>query len=409
MADKVTGGAATGPHVLRRMNLAAVSKALREHTSHSARITDLVCATGLSRPAVGRALDDLRRAGLVEFTADAPAPSMGRPAQQVRFRAEAGHVAGVDIGPYKALVMVADLAGNVLASHRATMPDLPDGRRVFEAVRSALVAASAEAAVPVESLWAVTVGTPGVIDQGEILLAPSIPGWAGLPVRRMLSRWLGCPVHLDNDVNLAVLGERWRGAAPDADDLVFVQWGERIGTGILIGGKPYRGASSAAGELGFIDVMSGADRGVGHRPGEAMGSFESLVGAKAIRELAQDMGAVGEAGRDIAALFAVASEGSPTALAVLDRVAARFSRGLATLLLLLDPGLVVIGGGVSRGGDILLEPILRHLEHQTLVPTEVRLSLLGETATACGAVAHALASVESRLVAGTDAAVTRGG
>ncbi|WP_411120248.1 hypothetical protein [Streptomyces sp. 058-1L] len=103
------------------------------------------------------------------------------------------------------------------------MRGLPRGRRLFEALRSALVAASAEAALPVESLWAVTVGTPGVIDRGEILLAPSIPEWAGLPVQRMSSRWLDAPfISTTMSTSLCCASD---GAAPNADDLVFAQRG----------------------------------------------------------------------------------------------------------------------------------------------------------------------------------------
>ncbi|MFJ7493349.1 ROK family protein [Streptomyces sp. NPDC097727] len=407
----VRKAAATGPHVLRRMNVAAVLAALREGDTPTARVTDLASLTGLSRPAVTRALTELRDCGLVEFTAAAGAQQLGRPAQYARFRAESGHVAGVDIGPHKVLVVIADLAGQVLATHCAAVDRGAAGPQLFATVRAALTAAAAEAGVALSSLWAVSTGTPGIVDRerGEVLLAPSIPDWAGLPAVSLLRDWLHCPVFIDNDVNLAVLAERWRGAAAPTeagsgadsgvrtDCLVFVQWGRRIGTGIVINGRPYRGNSAAAGELGFIDLVGDPDTRPGPRPADGMGPFERLVGAEAIHRLALEAGApVGDA-HDIAPLFAAAEAGDRAAVEVVERVAARFARGLAVLLLVLDPGRVVIGGGVSRAGDTLLGPVRRHLRSHTLVPVELNASVLGERAVAMGAVRHALDVAEERV------------
>ncbi|MFB7527360.1 ROK family transcriptional regulator [Streptomyces sp. NPDC056178] len=403
--------AATGPHVLRRMNVAAVLAALREGDAPTARVTDLAALTGLSRPAVTRALGELRDCGLVEFTTAGGPQQLGRPAQYARFRAEAGHVAGVDIGPHKVLVMIADLAGRVLATHRVAVDRGTGGPRLFATVRAALTAAAAEADVPLSSLWAVSAGTPGIVDRerGEVLLAPSIPDWAGLPAASLLREWLHCPVSIENDVNLAVLAERRQGAAASSatgrgdgagtrtDCLVFVQWGRRIGTGIVIDGRPYRGNSAAAGELGFIDLMGDSGPVPGPRPADGMGPFERLVGAEAIHRLALEAGAPVGAAHDIAPLFAAAEAGDRTAVDVVEQVAARFARGLAVLLLVLDPGRVVVGGGVSRAGDTLLEPVRRHLRSRTLVPVELDASVLGERAVALGAVRHALDVAEERV------------
>ncbi|MFF1506433.1 ROK family protein [Streptomyces sp. NPDC058326] len=391
------GTAANGPHVLRQMNVAAVLTALREAESATTSVSGLATATGLSRPAVTRALGGLRDRGLVEFTSPNSSPQPGRPAQYARFRAEAGHVAGIDIGPHKVLVAIADLGGRVLTVHRATVDAGADGLRLFGTVRAALTTAVAEAGVPLSALWAVTVGTPGIVDRerGEVLLAPSIPGWAGLPAVTRLRDWLHCPVSIDNDVNLAVLAERRPEAG--AENLVFVQWGRRIGCGIIIGGRPYRGHSAAAGELGFIDLASGPDAPPGPRAPDGTGPFERLAGAAAIHRLALEAGAPAGDEDDIAPLFEAAAAGDRAATEVVERVAARFARGLAALLLVLDPDRVVIGGGVSRAGDVLLEPVRRHLRRHALVPVAVHPSALGERAVALGAVRHSLDVVEDRI------------
>ncbi|MFF4795218.1 ROK family transcriptional regulator [Streptomyces sp. NPDC001276] len=383
------------------MNFAAVLAALREAESAATSVSGLAAATGLSRPAVTRALADLRDRGLVEFTSTGNSLQPGRPAQYARFRAEAGYVAGIDIGPHKVLVAIADLAGRVLTVHCAAVDAGTDGLQMFDTVRAALTTAVVEAGVPLSRLWAVTVGTPGIVDRdrGEVLLAPSIPGWAGLPAVTRLRDWLHCPVSIDNDVNLAVLAERRRGAAADAEteSLVFVQWGRRIGCGIIINGRPYRGHSAAAGELGFIDLASDPDAPPGPRPSDGTGPFERLVGAAAIHRLALEGGAPAGDEDDIAPLFEAAAAGDQAATDVVERVAARFARGLAAMLLVLDPDRVVIGGGVSRAGDVLLEPVRRHLHLHALVPVTVHASTLGDQAVALGAVRHSLDVAEERM------------
>ncbi|QKW07543.1 ROK family transcriptional regulator [Streptomyces sp. NA04227] len=430
------GNAATGPRVMRRMNVAAVLAQLRDRAPAAARVSTLAAATGLSRPAVTRALADLRERGLVEPAQPAAAqPAVGRPAQALRFRADAGHVAGVEIGPHTVQVFVADLTGRTLAERRETVGPGITGEALHQRVESALLGALAEARIPLSRLWAVTLGTPGIVDRerSRVLLAPSIPGWSETPTVTRLRKRFGCPVHIENDVNLAVLAELWRGAAREADSLVYVQWGQRIGTSIVLNGRPYRGTSSAAGELGFVDVAthpdgevalhsetetetgsgtgtdtgsgSGSDhaptaRSAGNRAARTggLGPFEELAGAGALHRLAREAGAPTGPEGDLAPLFAAAEAGDRAALAVVDKAAARFARGLATVLFVLDPGLVVIGGGLSRAGETLIGPVRRHLERQALAPVELRISELGDRAVALGGVRQSLAAVEQRLL-----------
>ncbi|MGY0234262.1 ROK family protein, partial [Longispora urticae] len=178
-----------------------------------------------------------------------------------------------------------------------------------------------------------------------------------------------------------------------------------------IDGAPYRGAHAAAGELGFLDLGLPPNDPTG-RPAtnEGTGPFERLVGAAAIHELATAMTAGGRdrdlhaqltapGDRDITPLFTAAATGNPTAVAVVDRVAARFAQGLSALILLMDPELVVIGGGLSRAGDTLLQPLRRHLAGRTLSATALHASTLGEDAVALGAARHALDVTADRLTA----------
>jgi predicted NBD/HSP70 family sugar kinase len=393
---------ARGPHVLRRINTAAVLRAVRDISP--ARVADLMQVTGLSRPAVTRAVADLRDAGLVGDVSDSsgagPAgQAVGRPAQQVRFRAEVGHVVGVDVGSHKILAKVADLSGAVRSSRQVAITEPATGAELLRYLRATVSEVLVDADLTPADVWAVVVGAPGIVDAvtGQVVLAPSIPGWARQPVLAELRTSFDCPVLMENDINLAVQAERWRGAAAGSDSLVFVHWGARIGTGIIIDGRPYRGSGAAAGELGFADVFSpaGSPASPVFDPDTELGPFEQMVGTQAIVELAREHRVAAD---DVAAVFAAAAAGNAAALHVVDLVADRFARGLAVLLLVLDPSEVIIGGGVSRAGSTLLTAIERHLRPRVLTWPRLALSDLGGDAVALGAVRRALDDVESRLV-----------
>lgn len=412
--------AGSGPHVLRRMNAASVLSALR--AGGPSRIADLMELTDLSRPAVTRAVESLRGDGWVADVDPTVEPDpttdvagrqnrLGRPAALLRFRAEAGHVLGVDVGPHKIVAMVADLSGDVVAEHRADTRGL-DGRAVLDAIVS--VTAQASADVPETSLLAAAVGSPGLIDPGTgaVTLAPSIPGWDRIPIASALRDRLACPVTVHNDVNLAVLGERWRGDAASVDNLVFLQWGARVGTGIMINGKLHIGAAGAAGELGFLDLAStvSGPADPSAREGDSstttMGPFERQVGAAAVIDLAIAEAArsddaellalmrTAQADDDAAVLFDAARAGNKLAEQIIDTICARMAGGLAALQLILDPDLIVVGGGLSRAGEPLLSAVETHLRTRTLAPPRLALSSLGDTAVVLGAVRSALSEVD---------------
>jgi predicted NBD/HSP70 family sugar kinase len=408
--------AATGPQVLRQINERAVLDCLRH--AASMRLSDLIAATGLSRPAVTRAVASLREAGWLT-DADEPDRGLGRPAQRVRFRAERGHVLGIDAGPHNVRVRIADLAGRAVAEHKI---ENASGAWPAEDVLAAITRATDEvlatAGLGRSDIWSVGAGTPGIVDDtaGLVTLAPSIRGWAGLSVGRELRNRFDCPVYLDNEANLSALAESWAGVASGSGTLLFVQWGARIGLGILIGGRVHRGSASGAGELGFADLVTPLDAPVdgpgpaADGPADRMGAFERVVGAAAIVELA-----VAEAAADgdeelraavttpdqshnAAAFFAAAARGDNAAAArALDRVAARFARGIAIAALVVDPELIVIGGGVSQCGAPLLAAVERHLHPLLLTAPRLELSALGDGSVAIGGIRRALDEVEARL------------
>jgi predicted NBD/HSP70 family sugar kinase len=255
----------------------------------------------------------------------------------------------------------------------------------------------------------VAVGSPGIIDRetGAVVQAPGLPGWTSVNLARELRRSFRCPIQIENDINLAVLGECWHGVARDAQTVVFVGWGERVGAGICIGGRLHPGARNAAGEIGYLGVLDPGGPGA-EVDEEGRGPFERGVGASAIVAMARDAArlrrrptpalAGAAAPADADAVFAAARDGDPAAQEAVDTVVARMARGLVPLLLILDPDMLVIGGGLSQAGSPMLTALEGHLRRMTLVPTKLELSALGEDAVAHGAIRLALTDVEQRLM-----------
>ncbi|TSB43058.1 ROK family protein, partial [Streptomyces benahoarensis] len=231
---RLTGG---DPSLLRRINSAVVLHALR--AADSPTLTDLVQVTGLSRPTVEGVVEGLIEAGLVAEAAaeEGEARRQGRPARRFRFRAEAGHLLGIEIGPHRVSVLLSDLGGRVIDATQRTVDERAGADERLERVRTAVAELLRRAGVPRRSLRAVGVGSPGIVEaDGTVRLGTALPGWTGLPLGERLRRSFRCPVLVENDANAAAVAEHWSGAATGSDDVVFVLAGLSPGAGALIGG-----------------------------------------------------------------------------------------------------------------------------------------------------------------------------
>jgi predicted NBD/HSP70 family sugar kinase len=389
MATRLPAGS---PQLLRRLNSAHVLSAIWAQGPISR--SELAKAIGLSKPTVNEVVEALLRDGtIVESDAYGERPSRpGRRARLLRFRADRGHVLGIDIGAGKILVLVADLNGDVVASERRQV-GARDRTSADQLLRKALAAATAAlrtAGVPRPSLQAVCVGTPGVVDPvtHRLTLAPQLGGWEGLALGRRLQRSFPCPVLVDNEVHLSVLAERWRGAAQGIDDALFVQAGYGIGGGLLVGGRLYRGANGAAGEIGYMPAAG--DRTTRN----GLGPFEHAAGGGAYARHGA-RAAAHPHGRRLREL--AGGDPDSAAAAIVAELVDRLAEGIAAAAIVVDPATVIVGGGLSRAGDMLLEPLTRRLNELTPIPPRVVLSTLGEESVALGAVRLGIQTVEQSL------------
>jgi predicted NBD/HSP70 family sugar kinase len=363
------------PSLLRRLNAGRLLDALRA-ADGPLRVTELMARTGLSRPTVDAVADELLRLGWV--TEAAPEPSgRGRPARSLAFAAGAGHVAGVDIGEVKVRAAVADLRGDIVAERVAEF----GGAERLPVIRRVARAALKDAGVAREDVLGACVGCTGAMDRATGRVIFSSVFAAGFDLVRALRGTLGPAIVVENDCNLAVLAERWQGAAVGLDDVVCVLGGERIGAGILVGGALLRGHAGAAGELAFL------------------GAYAEEHGARGIGQLVREL-----AGEEPEAVFARAAQGDVAALALVDRAERWAGQGIVVTAQVVNPEVVVIGGGVARAGEVLLAPLRRRLEAMVRMPPRLAASPLAERGPLLGAVRLALDELEPRLLDGLDEA-----
>ncbi|MFF5207664.1 ROK family transcriptional regulator [Streptosporangium sp. NPDC000396] len=365
---------------LRQLNALASLHALRG--SPPLTLAELARRTGLSRASINEVIADLMGRGWV--TEVPPAPGvMGRPARRYRFRSEAGYVLGLDIGVHKVLAAITDLNGEVIASGRTAVGAETPRQERLAAVDRAIAACLAMSNVPVADIWAVTAGTVGVVDrEGQVTTVYSIPDWAGVDLAGHLRKTFGRTVLVANDSKLAALAEQRLGEAREVRDLVYLHAGRRPGAALIVDGRLHMGFSGASGEVGLL---------------------EAVRWLHMAKHLEQCPGFTGHPPDQIAGLvFEAARVGDPAALDAVGRYVADLAVGAAALILSLDPELVVLGGGFSRSGDVLLQPLRQALEPLCLRMPEIRLSSLGEDSVVLGAACLAIDHVNRLLLSAED-------
>lgn len=396
--------AATGTPVLRRLNTRSVLNAVRRAAPEPQRIADLTGATGLTRPTVAQALEDLVAEGLLSSDSSAEGGMVGRPAARYRINGHAAPVLGIDLGVHTVAVGAGDLAGATLAVSRRSVEG-SEGSDILAALDAAVDEALAEADLRPEDLAAVVVGTSGIVDRStdQVRLALGDGAWSSFNLRERLQPRFECSVTIENNANLVAISAVVPGLTPT---VMGVQWGEALGAGLVIDGHLHRGASASAGEIGFISLAGtpvhfGSERGpleasigTGGIVRRATAAAAAAPGSALARALAGDTGP-GAA----AVVFALAADGDAIAQSVVDDVAREFASALAPVVLALNPDTIVIAGGVARAGEVLTQAIHRHLSQLTLHCPSVELSAHAQDAVVVGAMQIARDEVWAEMLA----------
>ena len=354
---------------------------------------ELAQSTGMARSTIAAKVDLLMRLGLVAPYGGGVSTG-GRPPSLFALNPGARVVVGVDIGATHATAVLADLSGTVLAEAREQL-DVADGPDIVLGwVVDVVARLLGDQQRPVVELAAVGIGLPGPVEHstGRPINPPIMPGWDRYDVPGHVQQAYPVPVLIDNDVNIMALGEQqtqW----PDVDDLVFIKVATGIGAGIISGGRLQRGAQGTAGDLGHVRVTRA--EGVLCRCGND-GCLEAIAAGPALAERLRDAGIDARTSQDVVNLVRA---GDVTAVQTVREAGRDIGEVVATLVNLINPSVVVIGGRLAEAGEHLLAGIREVVYRRSLpLATEhlrVVTSGAGDRAGVLGAAALAIGHVLS--------------
>ena len=373
------------PASMRALNQRLVLDRLRGHGE--ATRPQIAGDTGLSKPTVGQALLDLEQQGLVRAIGRSSARP-GRAAVIYRTAPDAGHIVGVDVGRRVIHVAVADLEGGIVA--RLEQPNRSrSGAMLLRTTRESVERAIAEAGLARRDIVVTVLGTPGIPDvaSGTVHRAPNLPGWERRGLLHELVSTLGADgseVIVENDANLCAVGEHALGAARGVDVIACLTVGTGIGMGILVNGKLFRGAHGAAGEIADLPYDRVPAGVTAHRPGPV----EIVAAAQAVVSAAHQAGL--SRVHTAKAVFDMARGGDELALRVVAEEALKLAHVVSVVTAVLDPGLIVLAGGIGRNADLLAGPMQDELAATIPVVPDIVGGHLGEDAVLVGAIATAM-------------------
>ncbi|MGD8752213.1 MAG: ROK family transcriptional regulator [Anaerolineales bacterium] len=362
---------------------------------------DLARKIGLSRSAVTSIVNDLLAGKLVRESENGPATGGRRPIL-LEINPLFGYVVGIDIGATHLGMVLTDLSAHVLNESEVPFDVARDPETCFAEVDAELRKLCNTHGLSICDLTAIGLGVPGpvIAEAGMLIDPPLMPQWDAHPIKsRMEEKW-GCPVSLNNDAELGALGEWAYGAGRGECNLVYIKVGTGVGAGLMMDGRIYLGATGSAGEIGHSMIKDhGPLCSCGNR-----GCLEAMAGGKAIAERAKRAVSQGQrtqlitiqpieniTARDVAV---AARMGDLLAQEIVTEAGEYLGIAIANLINLINPSVVVVGGGVAQMGDLLLEPIRYTAEKRSLQAASqaarITTAVLGRRSTSMGAVAQAL-------------------
>ncbi|MBB5851432.1 putative NBD/HSP70 family sugar kinase [Amycolatopsis umgeniensis] len=371
---------------MRKINQRAVLDLLRR--SGPATRPQVAKDTGLSKPTVSQALLALEAAGLARATGHT-STGTGRSAVLYEADPTAGYVLGVDIGREHLRVAVSDL-GHTVVARRDERNTSRSGTALVSAVGALAAATVREAGLSQADIVVRVLGSPGVADPAKRCFrhAPNLPGWGKAGLLDELEGVLGPDLMVENDANLTAVGEGERGAARGASVFACITIGTGVGMGVMVNGAVFRGATGAAGEIGYLPY--GQSHAADAPP--VRGHLEEATAAQSVVRGARELGlGTAKSAREV---FRLARDGDELALRAVEAEADRLAYTVASVAAVIDPELIVLGGGIGTAADLLLDPLDRALRSFTpLVPSVVQ-GELGDDGVLTGAISVGLRAAE---------------
>ena len=373
---------------MRDINRSAILEIIRRESPISR--TAIGDRLNVSLPTVMRIVDELIEEGFIRLQGTTEW-SGGRRRPLIEFNSDGGVVLGVDMCGTKMYGALSDLGGNILdevnIGHHGT-----SGEESFNYLTKLIDELLASPKVERQRVRGIGVGAPGVTlhEQGIVTWAYTLH-WDNFPLKARLAERYDLPIIVDNDVNLAALGELWFGAGQNIQDMILIAVGTGIGAGVIIDGALYRGSNEASGEIG--NMIPGREfLGKNYKD---FGALESVASGTGIAARARELLKSHRSQAELLSLtaedvFEAARKGESWAWKVINETVDYLSIAIANLVSAFDPEVVVLGGGVSRSADMLITPILDRIKVAIPNPPKLVVSNLGLRATVMGAITNVL-------------------
>lgn len=384
------------PALMRETNARTILMLLK--TLSPCSRADLVRETGMSAPTVANVVADLSDLGLIEWVGEG-ASGGGRRPENLRFKADYGCLAGVEVTADGLRILVTDLNGTLLEEQYDALPkDARSPDAVIEILRASLKAIMQRHSLPWKKLLAMTVGVAGITNarDGIVISVSSSNTWRNVPLLAMLKQQFSCALFVENDTNLAAIGEHFRGVARSEDSFIFVAVGSGVGAGIFLNGQIVHGASWSAGEIGYLRVPNISSM----QPSlYEFGALEQVLGGPGILRswnAVSNKSGVAAKVRKASNVLDLALEGNAVAKKIVLQRARLLKDVVLNLSLTLNPSLFVFGGELG-GHPALSEPTVEMLRESEVAVATVLPSSLGDSVVVWGGIAVAMKDSEQRL------------
>ena len=370
-----------------------ILRSLLEHGELS--LTDLARETGMSVSMVSGIVASERHGKFIRTREGREPDHAGRPPILARLNGESGYILGIDLGHVNTDGVLLNLAQEIIAEHHEPSPALTDGPAVLDWIARRVERVLLDARVAGDRLLGVGISIPGIV-RGREGTSETYLNFGDRPVRDILHERLKRPVHIEHDAKAMALGEWWFGAARALRDALCLNIGWGLGLGILLDGRLFYGRDGYAGEFGHIEVVPDGNLCYCGR----RGCLETVASGRAIARVAQERLRAGAAsllteavGKDIEMVDAqrvveMAIAGDQFSIEILDEAGRYLGEGIATLINLFNPEMVVLGGRVAGAGDYILNPVRTNAMKHSLVQLgrniRFTISTLGTRAGALG-------------------------
>jgi glucokinase len=375
-------------HQMRSVNRTAVLELIRQN-GPIAR-SEIARQLGLSQPTVMRIIDELIPKMLVRYTGETEG-TRGRSRDLLEYYKEGWSVIGIDLGGTKMFGALANIGGEI-QSEVTVNGHGTQNEASFHLLVNTIQQLIDSAINSGQQLAGIAVGAPGVTDAktGIVRWAPSL-NWRNYPVKEKLETRFNMPCSIDNDVNLAALGEHWFGAGQGSHSMVLIALGTGLGAGLILDGAIYRGFTQSAGEVGYMvscrdDLNQSYDK---------FGALESRISGTGIAKRAQILVAKELLENSIGSItshdvFEAAREQEKWAVEILNQTVEELSMAIVNISTILDPEVIILGGGVARSADLLIPAVKKRIEGMIPTIPEIKPSKLGRRAAVMGGIALTL-------------------